>query len=76
MTHPSEPPPERADVEQIDRDAAADFWDGDEGHPGTWAVRLRAGDFDDSRVVQAFARHRRTALTSLSAEMERVRNAK
>lgn len=63
------------EVEQVDRDAAADFWDGD-GKRGTWADRLRTGDFDDARVVQAFAKHRRTALAGLSAEVERLRNAK
>lgn len=42
-----------ARVDQCDRDAAADF--------GGWE-EFRTGGFDDHKLVQAFARHRQSAI--------------
>lgn len=57
---------EKVAVEQIDRDAAADTYEG--GHlpdpccpPKVVARKMRDGLLDDSSYVQAFARHRLSA---------------
>lgn len=57
-------------VEQIDRDAAKRFWE-DEWHGCIGAWRQLDRDSQNT-LVQAFARHRRTAITLTLDEAVRV----
>lgn len=65
---------EQSEVIQSDREMAADLMDQQlgEGHLG--AINMRLGRCDDSPTVQAFARHRTTAIRTLETEAERWEN--
>lgn len=54
-------------VEQVDRDAAADLLS--ESHPEA-CPRIRAGEWDHHAYIQAFARHRLAALRDVEREGE------
>lgn len=67
-------------VEQVDRDAAADFYGPHLSRPGEVLVtaHMRAGKIDESPLVQAFAKHRiqvaerESAPNRLAARMDAV----
>jgi hypothetical protein len=74
---------EQGEVTQEDRDAAANFvkaWDAkygeginDFGPSEVDSVWLRSGDHDGELIIQAMKRHRLTAIRTLEAEVEDLR---
>lgn len=53
-------------VTQSDRDAAADYV---AHHNFLWAKDIRAAKSDEHQAIQAFARHRQTALSDIEAKL-------
>lgn len=64
-------PIERLAVEQVDRDAAADYYYGsNQTQYAAHQERMRSGWDDEGHVVQAFARHRLAALSRHPSPIE------